>query len=49
MNLDGIHVTAQLFLLTQFMYKYIGYLNIHGSYMTANNSVNNKAVFFFCF
>ena len=28
---------------------YIGYLNIHGSHVTANNSTNNNVVFFFCF
>ena len=26
---------------------YIGYLNIHGTHVTANNSTNNNAVFFF--
>ena len=32
----GAHVTAN-----------IGYLNIHGTHVTANNSTNNNVVFFF--
>ena len=28
---------------------YIVCLNIHGTHVTANNSTNNNAVFFFCF
>ena len=31
----GTHVTALLFLLTQYMYRYIGCLNIHGTHVTA--------------
>ena len=27
----------------------IGYLNIHGTHVTANNSTNNNVVFFFVF
>ena len=39
-------MTALLFLLTQYMYKYIGCLNLHGTHVTANDSTNNNVVFF---
>ena len=39
------HVTAQLFLLTQYIY--VGCLNIHGIHVSANCSTNNNAVFFY--
>ena len=40
-------LTALLFLPTQYMYKYIGHLNIHGTHMSADKSTNNNAVVFF--
>ena len=39
-------MTALLFLLTQYMYKYIGCLNIHGNHVTAGNSTINNVFFF---
>ena len=39
-------MTALLFLLTQYMYKYIGYPNINGTHVTVNKSTNNNNMFF---
>ena len=35
LNIHVTHLTALLFLLTQYMYKYIGCFNIHGTHVTA--------------
>ena len=41
-----IYMGALLFLLTQYMYKYAVFLNIHRIHMTVNISTNNNVFFF---
>ena len=41
-----ILMSIQYFMLSFFSHPYIGYPNVHGTHVTANNSTTNNIVFF---